>query len=63
MGEFKEVISVAMGRYITEFQVRKSKISDSDIYNIVEDGGKIAKENAKQTIKEVRRAMQLVYIS
>lgn len=63
MGEFKEVISVAMGWYITEFQVRKSKISNSDIYNIVEDGGKIAKENAKQTINEVRKAMQFVYIS
>ena len=63
MGEFKQVLSVAMQRYLKEFQEKKSKLSDSEIIKIVQDGGKIAKENAKETIKEVRRSMQFEYIS
>jgi len=63
MGEFKQILSVAMERYLKEFQEKKSKLSDSEIIKILEDGGKIAKENAKQTIKEVRKAMQFEYIS
>jgi len=63
MGEFKQVLSIAMERYIKEFQEKKSKLSDSDILKIVEDGGKIAKENARETIKGVRKAMKFEYIS
>jgi len=63
MGEFKQVLSVAMQRYLKDFQEKKSKLSDSEIIKIVQDGGKIAKENAKETIKEVRRSMQFEYIS
>ena len=63
MGEFKQVLSVAMQRYLKDFQEKKSKLSDSEIFKIVQDGGKIAKENAKETIKEVRKSMQFEYIS
>jgi tryptophanyl-tRNA synthetase len=61
MGELKGVICNALERYLKEFQDRKSKISDSDVYTIISKGNSVAKGNAKEMIKEVRNAMQLKY--
>ena len=63
MGELKEVISISLQRYLRGFQERKAQISDSEIESIIQKGSEIAKENAKETIKEVREAMDLKYIS
>ena len=63
MGELKGVINVALERYLRGFQERRSKISDSEIEGIIQKGKEIAKKNAKETIKEVRKAMELKYIS
>lgn len=62
MGELKGVISTALERYLSDFQKKKSNISDSEVLSIIQKGGKIAKENAKETIKEVREAMSLKYV-
>ena len=62
MGELKSVIVVAVERYLTNFQEIKSRISDSEIMDIINRGNEIAKENARETIKEVRVAMGLKYI-
>ncbi len=62
MGELKSTISFGMSRYLEEFQQRKSKIVDSDVEKLLQEGGKKAKENAKETIKEVRESMELKYI-
>lgn len=62
MGELKSVISIALERYLKDFQEKKSKISDSYVQDIIEKGKSIAKENAKDTITQVRKAMSLEYI-
>ena len=63
MGELKGVINVALERYLREFQAQKSKISDLEIEEVIKKGGEVAKRNAKETIQEVRKAMELKYIS
>ncbi len=63
MGELKGVINVALERYLREFQAKKSKISDLEIQEVIKKGGEVAKQNAKETIKAVREAMELKYIS
>lgn len=62
MGELKTTISLGMSRYLEEFQQKKSKIVDSDVEKLLQEGGKKAKGNAKETIKEVRESMGLKYI-
>lgn len=62
MGELKSVISVSLEKYLKDFQEKKSKISDLEVENIVKEGKKVAKENAKELIKEVREAMSLKFI-
>ncbi len=63
MGELKGIIVIALERYLKEFQSKKSKISDSDVLNMVKKGSHIAKANARETIQEVRDAMSLKYIA
>jgi len=63
MGELKEVISSALEKYLIDFQKKKASISDSEVESIVEKGRNVAKENAKSTIQEVRKAMGLKYLS
>ncbi len=62
MGELKSVISISLERYLKDFQKKKSKISDSYVQDIIEKGKSIAKENAKESIAQVRKAMSLEYI-
>ena len=63
MGELKGVISIALERYLRDFQMKKAKISDSEVEEIIEKGKEIARKNAKETIEEVRDAMKLLYIT
>ncbi len=62
MGELKSVISISLERYLKDFQEKKSKIPDSYVQDIIEKGKSIAKENAKESIAQVRKAMSLEYI-
>lgn len=62
MGELKGVISIALERYLKDFQSKKSKISDSEVQDILQKGKSIAKINAKDTIVQIRKAMSLEYI-
>jgi len=62
MGNLKKVMSVGLERYLKEFQAKKAKISDKEVLSIVEKGKEIAKENAKETIREVRKSMNLKFI-
>lgn len=62
MGELKSVISIGLERYLKDFQEKKSKISNSEVEEIIGRGKMIAKENAKETLNSVRVAMGLKYI-
>lgn len=62
MGELKGVISTALERYLIDFQKKKASISDDEVMSIIERGGQIAKQNAKETIKEIRESMSLKYV-
>lgn len=62
MGELKNLISISLERYLTDFQSKKKKIYDDEVEKIVKEGAVVAKKNAQEVIKEVRSAMGLKYI-
>jgi sugar-specific transcriptional regulator TrmB len=62
MKELKDVIMESLRKYLTDFQEKKSQMSDSEVLEIAEKGGMIAKKNAKETIQKVRDAVGLKYI-
>ena len=52
----------SLRKYLIDFQEKKSQMSDSEVLEIAEKGGMIAKKNAKETIQKVRDAVGLKYI-
>ena len=52
----------SLQKYLVNFQRRKLEISDSEVLEIAQKGGEIAKKNAQVTIKEVRKAVGMRYI-
>jgi tryptophanyl-tRNA synthetase len=62
MGELKELIMVSLSRFLKDFQLKKSQISDEDILKKIKKDGEKARSNAQQTMKEVRKAMDLKYV-
>ena len=62
MKDLKDVIMESLRKYLTDFQEKKSQMSDSEVLEIAEKGGMIAKKNAKETIQKVRDAVGLKYI-
>jgi len=62
MKDLKDVIMESLRKYLIDFQEKKSQMSDSEVLEIAEKGGMIAKKNAKETIQKVRDAVGLKYI-
>lgn len=62
MGELKQIIMLALSRFLEEFQSKKRDLKDEDIEKKIEEGGKIASKNAQETVEKVRKAMSLKYI-
>jgi len=59
MGELKSVISTGLERFLKDFQTKKSSLKDEDILEKVRTDGEIARRNAQETLRDVRRAMGL----
>lgn len=62
MGQLKEVVNIGLERYLTDFQKRKALLKDEYILEVIEKGKKVAIENAKNTLSDVRKAMGLKFV-
>ncbi len=60
--DLKGIIMESLQNYLINFQKRKLEISDSEVLEIAQKGGEIAKKNADETIEEVRQVVGLKYI-
>ncbi len=61
MGQFKQVMTRIVQNFLMEFQAKRAEIlrNPSFIPSILEEGAKVARENAQETLAEVRRVLQL----
>ncbi len=60
MGEFKKILTEIVQRFVSNFQSEKEKVvSDPDLIpSILENGKKIAKQNAREALKEINKALK-----
>lgn len=62
MKQFKEVLTQIVQNFLQEFQTKRNEIAKDPLYisSILEKGRKIAKQNATETLNEVRKALGLI---
>jgi tryptophanyl-tRNA synthetase len=61
MGQFKQILTRIVQDFLEEFQAKRAEImrDPSYISSVLEDGAKVARENATETLAQVRRVLQL----
>ena len=59
MGKFKQVMTLIVQNFLKGFQERRSEIVQNESYipSVLNDGAKIARENAVETLEEVKRVI------
>ena len=59
MGQFKKIMTRVVQSFLTEFQTKKVEVMQDPLYipSILEQGAKIAKKNAQETLRLVKEAM------
>lgn len=59
MGQFKQILSRIVQNFIEEFQVKRAEVvrDPSYIPAVLEEGARVARENAIETLDEVRRVL------
>jgi tryptophanyl-tRNA synthetase len=62
MGDFKNLLMDSMERFLKDFQEKKSEIKDEYVLELVEEGAKKARENAREVLDEVEEAMGMLYV-
>ena len=62
MGDLKAIITVALKRYLENFQKKKASLNDEEIAEKIKKDGVLAKQSAQETISTVRERMGLGYI-
>ena len=62
MGEFKGIVSDYLERFLKNYQDKRASYSDEYILEFVKKGNSIAKENAQQTLRDVREAMGMKFV-
>ncbi len=63
MGEFKNIVSEYVGRFLQQYQEKRDSYTDEYILKFISKGNDIAKQNAEETLKSVRSAMGMKYTS
>jgi tryptophanyl-tRNA synthetase len=63
MGEFKNIVSEYVGRFLKQYQEKRDSYTDEKILEFISKGNDIAKTNAEETLKAVRSAMGMKYTS
>ncbi|MEA1885294.1 MAG: tryptophan--tRNA ligase [Thermotogota bacterium] len=59
MGQFKQILVRIVQNFIEEFQAKRAEITRDPSYipSVLEDGAKVARENAIETLDEVRKVL------
>lgn len=59
MGQFKQLLTSIVQNFLREFQEKRAEIIRDPLYipSVLEEGAKIAKENATETLEEVMRVL------
>ncbi len=62
MNQFKEILISIMQNFLREFQVRRNEITRDQLYiqSILEEGARVARKNAAETLKEVKKVLGLL---
>ena len=62
MGQFKQLLIKIVQNFLKDFQNKRDKITQnpSYIHSILEKGAEIARENANQTLDEVKKALKFI---
>jgi len=60
MGRFKQIMTRIVQNFIEEFQAKRAEITRDPSYipSVLKEGAKVARENAIETLGEVRKALQ-----
>lgn len=60
MKDFKEALTIIVESFLKEFQKKRKEIIKNPSYlpSVLEEGAKIAKENAEETLGEVKKALR-----
>jgi len=61
MGQFKQILTRIVQNFTEEFQAKRSEIARDPLYipSILEEGARVARENAVKTINEVKKVLGL----
>ena len=61
MGQFKQVLTRIVQNFVEEFQIKRAEVTRDSSYipSVLEKGAKVARENAIETLDEVRRVLGL----
>jgi tryptophanyl-tRNA synthetase len=62
MGDFKNLLMSSLERFLRDFQSKKSEIKDEYVLGLVEEGAKKARENAREVLEDVEKAMGMLYV-
>jgi tryptophanyl-tRNA synthetase len=62
MGDFKNLLMTSLGRFLKDFQEKKSEIKDEYVLELTQEGANKARENAMEVLEEVERAMGMLYV-
>lgn len=62
MGEFKKLLCNSLEKYLIDFQEKRSKITDEYILESIKEAGEVARKNAQETLKDVRKAMGMKFV-
>jgi len=59
MGQFKQLLTHIVQNFLREFQEKRAKITKDPLYipSVLEKGVKVARENAIETLEEVKKAL------
>ena len=59
MGQFKQILTYIVQNFLKEFQEKRAEITRDPSYisSVLEEGGETARENAIETLKEVKRVL------
>ena len=62
MGEFKGLLCNSLEKYLSDFQEKREKITDEYILESIKKAGEVARKNAQETLKDVRKAMEMKFV-
>ncbi|MBI3633065.1 MAG: tryptophan--tRNA ligase [Candidatus Vogelbacteria bacterium] len=61
VGSFKKELGEKLADFVIDFQGKRSLISDAEVNDVVDDGGRTARINATKTLDMVKDVMKLNY--